>query len=50
MLAAINESMSEQLRRAREEAAKEAGIDELPPPSPPPPPTEYWRPLNPPLM
>ena len=49
-MADINERMSEALRRAREEAAKEAGV-ELPAPSPSPPPTEYWKgTLNPPLQ
>lgn len=48
-MAEINVTMSETLSRAREDAAREAGI-ELPPPSPSPPPTEYWRPLNTPLL
>ena len=48
-IAEINETMSEALRQAREEAAREAGIDP-PPLSPSPPPTEYWKPLNRPLM
>ena len=48
-LAEINRTMSAALQEAREQAAKEAGV-ELPTPSPTPPPTEYWKPLNPPLM
>ena len=47
-MAQINASMQDALRKAREDAAREAGV-ELPPPSPAPPPTDYWRPLNPPL-
>ena len=49
-MAEINAQMSEALRSAREEAAREAGV-ELPPPSAPPTPTRYWRgTVNPPLM
>ena len=49
-LAEINASMSEALRKAREEAAEEAGV-ELPPLSPPPPPAAFWRgPRNKPLL
>ena len=48
-LAEINSTMSAALQEAREQAAREAGV-ELPPPSPTPPPTDYWKPLNPPLM
>ena len=49
-MAEINATMSEALRKAREDAAKEAGV-ELPPPSPTPTPTDFWKgTLNPPLM
>ena len=49
-MAEINATMQQALRKAREEAAREAGV-ELPPPSPTPTPTPYWSgTLNRPLL
>ena len=48
-MARINADMSRELQEAREQAARDAGV-ELPPLSPSPQPTEYWKPGNAPLL